>query len=275
MQYKIKCHANKGRPGMSQLFENVRREKAPQRIFGQIRSLILKGKLMPGDKLPSEQKLTSHFGVSRQTLREALRALETQGLLQIRAGLGGGAFVTEVNLDTANANLTNFLHSRNPSIAHISEIRKNLEPFSARLAAERIQPKQLEKLQDLHDQGLAAYEKGDYEQLCALGVEQHRAIAEATGNPLLLLILDLVEKTLTRVKKTLNIDQEFSQHVITNHQAIISAITANDPDTAEKAMHHDVVVVEEQMLRLALKRGKDDSWLNDLHMQSLCRAEEL
>ena len=72
---------------------SIRSRKAPQEIVYRIRGQILAGLLERGSKLPSEQELMHTFNVSRQTLREALRVLEVQGLLEIRAGSGGGAFV--------------------------------------------------------------------------------------------------------------------------------------------------------------------------------------
>jgi GntR family transcriptional repressor for pyruvate dehydrogenase complex len=259
----------------SELFENVRREKAPQSIISQIRSLILSGRLSPGDKLPTEHQLTDHFGVSRQTMREALRVLETHGLLEIRAGLGGGAFVSKVDLDIAGANLTNYLHSSNPSMLHIAEIRKNLEPLSARLAAERIQDEQVGRLLDVQDKCMSALEEKRYMELIIFGVDFHRTIAEATGNPLLVLVLDLVERTLTRVKQSLNIDQEFCQAFIDNHQEIVNALIVRDPEQAESAMHLDMVVVEREMLRLANKSGKGGAWLDGLHMRAICRDGDI
>jgi GntR family transcriptional repressor for pyruvate dehydrogenase complex len=233
------------------MFENVRNEKAPQRIIGQIRSAILEGKLKPGDKLPIEQELTAHFGVSRQTLREALRALEILGLLEIRAGSGGGAFVSEVDLETAKGSLTNFLHFQNLSITHLSDIRKALEPFAIRLAVNNMTEEELLRLRSVHDQCCVAFEKSQFDDLMILGISFHRTIADTTHNPLLILILDLVENLLTDVKRVLRIDVDFSRRFIKCHESIIEALANRDANKAEKEMLNDVTVVEEELLRLA------------------------
>ncbi len=260
---------------MSTLFESVKHKKAPHRIFNQIRSLILSGQLSLGDKLPSEHELTNHFGVSRQTLREALRALEAQGLLEIRAGLGGGAFVSQVDMGMANASLNNFLYSANPSIKHISEIRKALEPLSARLAAERITDEQLGGILELQDQSKVLFDQNRYGEIVLLGVDFHCAVSRGTGNLLLALILDLVEKTLIRAKQPLGIDRKFSQAMLDSHEEIIAALTARNPEMAEQAMRQDMVLIEQDLMRLAMKKGKSNDWLNELRMQSIYHSDDL
>ncbi|MEW5723532.1 MAG: FCD domain-containing protein [Thermodesulfobacteriota bacterium] len=239
----------------AKIFENVRNEKAPLRIIGQIRSAILQGKLRPGDKLPVEQELTANFGVSRQTLREALRALEILGLLEIRSGSGGGAFISEVDLETAKESLTNFLQFKKVSITHLSEIRKGLEPISARLAVTRMTGEELDQLRELQARCHQVLAKQRFEELMLLGIEFHRRIAGATRNPLLVLILDLVENLLIDVKRALHVDAAFSRRFLQCHDLIFQALEARDEATAEREMLNDVTVVEEELLRLA----SDDS----------------
>jgi GntR family transcriptional repressor for pyruvate dehydrogenase complex len=235
----------------AQIFEAVRSEKAPQRIIGQIRTAILEGKLKPGDRLPPEQELTLHFGVSRQTLREALRALEYLGLLEIRAGLGGGAFVSPVDMGVAKAGLANFLHFQNMSIGHLSEIRKALEPLSARLAATRMSPMDWIRIRTIQDQWRSALAGDRFDELVMLGISFHRSIAEATGNPVLILMLDFIENILTEVKRVLKPDMAFFQRVADQHDLILAAIEDKDPERAEHAMYDDVATVEEELMRLA------------------------
>ena len=121
------------------MFNAVGFNKASQQIISQIRGLILEGKLSPGDRLPSENALTAQFQVSKQTLREALRALEYMGLIEIKKGVTGGAYVVEVDPGVAKEILTNFLFFKNLTIRNLSEIRKIIEPYAAGVAA-RITP---------------------------------------------------------------------------------------------------------------------------------------
>src|SRR4051812_3996312 len=83
-----------GDKGTGDLFSPVSVNRISEVIVEQVRLLIREGKLVPGDRLPSERSLCERFGVSRVTVREALRVLEANGLVEIRVGARGGAFVT-------------------------------------------------------------------------------------------------------------------------------------------------------------------------------------
>lgn len=233
------------------MFDAVRHRKAPQQIIHQVRTAILEGKLHPGDKLPSEQELTEHFGVSRQTLREAMRSLESLGLLDIRAGANGGAFVCEVDMETTRSSLANFLHFKNVSIQHISEIRKVLEPYAAGVAARNMSDKDIKRLKSLQDACRKALTRGDTAELRKNEIRFHRAIANCTGNPVLIFILDFIENLLEDVKNILQPDETFSREVVDSHQRIWEALKKRDAELAANEMLRDVSQVETALARLA------------------------
>ena len=87
-------------------FETVKANRISQNIVEQIRGAILSGDLKPGDQLPPEKEFAKHFGVSKSSLREAYRVLEAYGLLEIRQGMSGGAFIQEVDLKTVKDSWT-------------------------------------------------------------------------------------------------------------------------------------------------------------------------
>lgn len=234
------------------IFSTVRhKKKAPHMIIDQIRNTILEGRLSPGDKLPSEQELSEHFEVSRQTLREAMRTLEYLGFLEIRAGANGGAFVSEVDMKTTMNSLANFLHFKNLSINHISEIRKIIEPYDARIAADRITEEELETLGLINEKFRKALSGGDMEVLQYYGIRFHRTIAQITRNPILILIVDFVENLLEDVKNILKPDIEFQERVIDSHELIFNALKDRDPDRAAEEMFKDITQVEASLLSLA------------------------
>ncbi len=84
------------------MFREVQQNKVSLDIISQIRGAILNGTLNPGDRLPPEKELVSNFGVSKHTLREAMRALEVMGFLEVRKGAGGGAVVLEMDLKNSS-----------------------------------------------------------------------------------------------------------------------------------------------------------------------------
>jgi GntR family transcriptional regulator, transcriptional repressor for pyruvate dehydrogenase complex len=235
----------------AEMFKNILQNKAPQQIIHQIRASILEGKLRPGDKLASEAELVAGFGVSKATLREALRALECAGLLEIRKGAKGGAFVAEVEMEIAKESLANFLHFKNLSVGHLSEIRKNLEPYAARVAAQTISAADLKKLEEIIRSCRVAIDNEDSSLLRKNEVMFHRIISNATQNPILILILDFVENLLEDVKRILKPDIGFSKNVFKSHERIYRALCARDPEKASQEMLQDVSKVEIGLAKLS------------------------
>jgi len=233
------------------MFTALHKSRAPQQIIQQIRNAILEGELKPGDRLASEAKLVEKFAVSKATLREALRALEYQGLIEIRKGAKGGAFVAEVDMEITKESLINFLHFKNLSIHHISAIRKNLEPYAAQVAARTISDKDLERLknililcrEELNNNNSAVLRKNE--------IKFHRIIANATRNPILILILDFIENLLEDVKKILKPDIEFSREVVGSHERIYNALLNKDPERAADEMFKDVCKVEKGLTKIS------------------------
>ena len=117
-------------------FHPVKIGKGSELIAQQIKSSILNGTLKLGDRLPPERELVESFQASRISVREALKSLETSGLLTIKPG--SGVFVAEVDTKPLSDFFSSFLHIRKVSINELTEARIILEPSVARLAAERI-----------------------------------------------------------------------------------------------------------------------------------------
>jgi GntR family transcriptional repressor for pyruvate dehydrogenase complex len=131
------------------MFDSIKSNKVSQHIIDQIRNAIFEGRLKPGDKLPSERELIEEFKVSKMTLREALRSLEVLGFLEIRKGVAGGPFVTEVDMAKARDSFTNFLLFKNLSLKDLSEVRLLLEPYIAKKATLAITQEDLNRLEKL------------------------------------------------------------------------------------------------------------------------------
>lgn len=241
------------------MFNAVRVNKASQQIVSQIRNQVFEGKLAPGDKLPPENVLMEQFHVSKQTLREALRALEYLGLIGIRQGTGGGAQIIEVDTEIAKDILANFLYFKNLSLDELSEVRRVIEPYTAARAAESpTTPLVLNKLKesiDVSAKGLA--EQSGPEQMSKYDLRFHRIIAEAGNNPILVLIVDFVESLMADVKSVLKPDASFSNAVLEAHKRIYRAILNKDGKRASAEMHQHIVEVESS---LAMLGEKGDVW---------------
>ena len=245
------------------MFEEVRQSTVTQKIISQIRTAILKGKLQPGDKLPSEKELVEQFQVSKQSLREAMRALEHIGLIIVKKGIGGGSFIVEVDVEVVKESLTNYLYFKNLSIENLSEFRKLIEPYAAAKAAETITAKQLQELKELNRSAIDNLENDRIYEASQDEFSFHRFIAKQTGNPLLFLILDFVESMLEDFKKLFLPDKAFYKEVLDFHERIYHAIRDRDAARASAEMLAHVEQVERELLKL-----KEDMNIKQIYMQS-------
>lgn len=250
------------------MFREVHHNKISLDIISQIREAILNGTLSPGDKLPPEKELVSAFGVSKHTLREAIRALEALGFLQVRKGAGGGAVVLEVDMQTTRESITNFLFFQNVSLQHLSEVRKLFEPYLAKLAAKRLSLDELAELEAAHLTSLENMASGSitYEPEIVF----HQTLARASGNPAFVLIDDFVGNVLADRKRLLRPGMKFQREVFKAHDRILEAIRARDPELAAAEMLSHVCEVERALEDLQRQR---DQALND-GMRSAARLAE-
>jgi len=220
-------------------FNNANKsEKVSDNIIAQIRDAILSGKLKPGDRLASEKELIDQFGVSKATMREALRVLEVMGLLEIRKGIAGGAFVAEVDMRTTLHAIVNFLHFQTVSIREITMLRYLIEPFVAQVAAAKRTDKDIEKLEAVIG---ASITTGDTE--VSKEISFHRYLARMTENTLLTLIIDMIDNLLKSMKTKLGLPPDFYEHVRDAHNIILECLIQQDGLAAKVAMANDVVSV--------------------------------
>jgi len=227
------------------MFKSITSSKAPHKIINQIRNAIIKGRFSPGEKLRSEKELMEEFGVSKATLREALRTLEFLGLIEIRKGAKGGVFVSEVDMKVTQQSLINFLHFKNVSVYHLSEIRKVLEPYAAKTAAEVISERDLEELNAINEKCLRALQQEQTDSVRKDIIRFHRIIANCSKNPILVFILAFVEDLLEDIKNLLRPDIEFFRAVVEAHLRIYDALARGDAEKAFGEMYKDVTRVEE------------------------------
>jgi GntR family transcriptional repressor for pyruvate dehydrogenase complex len=246
------------------MFEAARQSKTTQIIIDQIRTAILTGRLAPGDRLPPEKRLGEQFQVSKQTLRESMRALEHMGLIEVRKGIGGGAFIVAVDATVASRNLANYLYFKNLTIENLSEVRRIMEPYAAARAAERMTPTDLEILRQLNATTRQNLEDESWERVSRNEIDFHRLIARQTDNPILTLMLEFVETLLEDFKKILKPDAAFMRSVLAAHESICAAIADGDAQIAAKRMLSHVIDVENYLSRLKKSRAGKQLWKNCL-----------
>lgn len=212
-----------------------------------IQQLITDGTLRPGDKLPIERKLADQLGVSRNSVREAVRALTTMRVLRTRQG--DGTYVTSLDpallLDTIG--FVADLH-RDAAILHFFEVRRLLEPDATALAAGRLAQHELDELARLLTEAehLATAPDVDHKRMVDNDHAFHSTITRACGNPVLSsLIASMSGKTLrARIWRSLTLEG-VAPHTVAEHRAIYQALAERNPDRARLRAAVHVAGVED------------------------------
>lgn len=213
--------------------------KVSDGIIKQIRNSILTGELKPGDRLASEKELINQFKVSKSSMREALRALEVLGLIEIRKGIGGGTFVSKVDENTTILSLINFLHFHPFTIKDITMVRYLIEPPVAHNAALRRTDKDIETLKSI----IENYNPKMSEQKGVKGFEFHSYLARIAGNPILSLLIDFIGNILETLKIKYSLHTEFFEQANKAHSIILECLIQQDPKAAEVAISNDILSV--------------------------------
>jgi GntR family transcriptional repressor for pyruvate dehydrogenase complex len=216
----------------------VRRiRKAYEQVADQLRELIVTGEILPAQKLPNEATLASQFGVSRATVREALRVLSTQDLLRTRKGTGGGSYITLPTVDRISdylsANISLLSATENVSLDEFLELREMLEVPAARLAARR------RDATHIHDLRTAIPEsplRMTTEDQFVLNRDFHSALVQATGNALLAIAAQPIFSVLQTNLQRSTLGNRFHKRINEDHLALVDAVDAGDEDAAADLM---------------------------------------
>lgn len=220
-------------PADVQLFTAVPLGRAPRAIVEQIRVLLHDGRLVPGDRLPSERELVRRFEVSRVTVREALRILETAGLITIKVGSRGGAFVTNPTSDQVGASLADLLSLSPMTAAEVTEARLVFELGIVPLVVERATTADIAALRRMTEEHLLRSEAGKYAvDMCA---QFHTAVAAAThNNAVAMLVRSFHGPMLMSPREAMTAAPAMGRPGVTEHIAFVEAIAAQDLARAEE-----------------------------------------
>jgi len=220
--------------------------KAYEQVYDQLRELIMSGELARGERLPNEVILARDFGVSRGTVREALRVLAAQSLIRTAKGAGGGSFVTLPTVDHISeflqANIGLLSESEDVSLEEFLEARELLEVFAARRAAARRKPGDLKRMRDtivVDPSGLSTEERFFYNK------EFHSAVLDASYNTLLCIAAQPIFCVLQTNLSRSTLGAGFPSRVNDDHREILEAIEAGDPDLAAEQMRVHMVFLRD------------------------------
>ncbi|MEV5281221.1 FadR/GntR family transcriptional regulator [Streptomyces sp. NPDC051994] len=209
-----------------------RRSALADQVIAQLRNQITSGEWPVGARIPTEPELVEQLGVARNTVREAVRALAHNGLLDIRQG--SGTYVV------ATSELAGVMHRRfaDADPRHVAELRSTLESSAARLAARRRTERELKQLDTLLDRREEAWASGDREAFVAADATLHLAVVAASHNDVLTeLYADLGHLLRDWLRDDVGLDMTPNNHM--DHARMVDAIRMGDAETAatEAAAH--------------------------------------
>ena len=227
------------------LLEPVKRSRIYEHIVEQIHALIREGRWAPGDQIPPERELAERFRVSRTSVREALRALEMQGIIDSRQG--GGTFVRTADRETLVPPLAAAILRGQRELAEVLEVRELIEPGIARLAAVRATDEHVSELEGLLESQRAciAEQRSFVEEDTAF----HYTLARAADNHILLRLHNVILDLLRESRQSYLHVPERPQMSLRGHEAILRAIKARDGDSANRASLAHITEVRDGILR--------------------------
>ena len=219
-----------------------------EEIVRQVKAMIAEGRLKGGDRLPPERDLAEKFVVSRTSVREALRALESLGLVEIRPG--EGTFIRQVSIEALVEPLALLMVSEREATAELFEARRLLEPSLAALAATRATSEEIQEMERILEE--QAREVAAGRTGLAQDAQFHAAIGAAAHNRAITRIAHAIMDLLTQSREeSLNMPgRPTRSHE--DHRRVLAAIARRDAEGARKAMQDHIEAVE----GLVLGRGR-------------------
>jgi len=220
-------------------------------VTDQLKESIFQGQYQTGQKIPPEHKLVKVFGVSRVIIRESIRNLELAGLIEIKRGPKGGAFVLPMKHDAVSQVIKDVLRLGNAKVADVMEVRLAIEPIVAKLAAERATTKDIQML----SRGVQGMPEVPGDEYVAWNVNFHRLLAKCSHNPmydiLVNILMDFTEDLILQIKPS-----ERVIHDTISHPELLEKVRQSDSEGARLKMRshlEDIVPLLKELEKMALE----------------------
>ncbi len=225
------------------LYKSISTTRLSEQVSEQIESLIISGQLKQGDRLPPERELSERFGVSRTVIREAVRALQEKGLLEIRSGVG--TFVHNGMSEIMRQSLGRMVSiDKKRGMTNLMQVREILEPEIASIAAEKATPTDVNAMQVAIDTMESSID--DVETFITGDQDFHLALARATQNQLIVELIDSVVELLGEQRRQIflagvNGPSRGQKH----HRRILAAVKAHDKEQARRCMIEHLIQIRD------------------------------
>ncbi|WP_211701057.1 FadR/GntR family transcriptional regulator [Paraburkholderia aspalathi] len=217
------------------VFQRSKPEKAAQVVAKQVKQTILNGTLAVGDRLPSERVMIEQFGYSRAIVREALRLLESDGLIVLSAGRNGGAVVTTPGTGQIMSSIDMLLRMQQTSIADVFEAQRLIEPIIVKMAIDNGTPEDFKRIRETID--LIEADPDNVELVREQSNRFHTLLGEATGNNVIAIVAGILRQIIVDFKY--EGDAQEAQSIAHIHRRILDAIEAKDVEVAvRRSLRH-------------------------------------
>jgi GntR family transcriptional repressor for pyruvate dehydrogenase complex len=246
-------------PKSGRVRDKVLVPKVAELVASQIRREIVKGVIVEGEALLPESELMAEFGVSRPTLREAFRILESESLISVTRGSRGGARVHAPEVSSVARYAGLYLQYKGTTLEDVQAARAIIEPPAARMLAQRNSPHACEQLRNIIEQERAVEE--DPERFAELSTRFHERLMEFSGNETLALVVCMLHDIVEKHAETSLVEELIIKRVrraIRSQEKLIQFVEAGDEDGAEKHWRQHVVNAGQTMLRRAGRKSVID-----------------
>ena len=228
------------------MFTPVRQSRASGEIVSQIERAVFAGDLRAGDRLQSERELAEQFGVSRITVRDALRVLEARGLIRVKVGAMGGAFVADANTDRVAESISTMIRLKRMTISELAEARTVVEAATASLAAQRADAAALSRLQQNVDAARPVLREPITHADASM--DFHVELARCARNEVLEATVEAYRQLLVPAIRDLR-DDKTGRATQKAHEELVEAVRRHDPDGARDIMLTHLADFEKRLRR--------------------------
>jgi DNA-binding FadR family transcriptional regulator len=230
------------------IFIPIKGQRAFEDIASQIKKLVFKGILKPGERLPPEMDLAGKFNVSRQTIREGLRVLELSGFIKVQKGYGGGTFIKDTTLNKMGDLFLDTLRLEKITIDDLTVARLENERIILNYAIDFADETDIKALRENILRAKADLKKN--KMATASNFEFHKLLAKASKNNVRVILMELILVALSHLLSRRPPNFETTRSAIEYHEKILEAIVRKDRETAMVLLEDHLKEVESQLKAL-------------------------
>jgi len=223
----------------SVVFARLQAKRAFEQISAEIKRIIFSGVLKPGDILPSELHLAGQFGVSRQTVREALRRLEASGFIATQKGASGGPVVVDTILNSMNDLFLDAFLVKKVTTEELTRARLDIERIVLRNVFEVKDRAKIAQIRQILEETEKKLKQGSDE--FEGNISFHKLLAEATGNHVYIILMESLMTVVAHFHSVLKIDIRTMKRACKAHLSILDAIEKDDEPRAQAEMEKDIL----------------------------------